>query len=123
MMMKTAGGDAAFAPAPLPLPPRGRCRVAKRCFLALASWPWLTLIAVVPAAVGISMFDERMRDALNAAETASTIVDGSGLREWTAVARSCVTAATVVRRGTRRARTQPVRRFAAPAVAARKRGL
>ena len=96
--MKAAGGDVRFAPPPLPLPPRRCGGVALRCLCALCAWPWLTMLAVVGTAVGLSMFDERMRDALRTADEASYIVAGPGLRHWTAVARSCVTAATVVRR-------------------------
>ena len=96
-MMKASAAAAPFALAPLAPPPRRRLG-ATRCLCALCAWPWLTLLAVAAAAVGIAMFDERMRDALDASEAANDVIDGSGLRRWTAVARKCVTAATVVRR-------------------------
>ena len=99
--MKAAGGDARFTPAPLPLPPRRCGGVAMRCLCGLLAWPWLTMLAVVATAVGLSMFDARMRDALGTADEASYIVAGPGLRHWTAVARSCVMAATVVRQQAR----------------------
>jgi hypothetical protein len=79
------------------------CRAgAAACALA-ATVPWLTLLSVAAGAAGVALFDSRARAALQRAHDAARILatgDG-GLNEVVAVARRCVTAATVVRAASR----------------------
>lgn len=74
--------------------PRGG---AWACLLSLAAVPWLTLVSVLLGAIGVGMFDDRARAALQHANEASHIIAGDGMHEWTQLALRCLTAVTVVR--------------------------
>jgi hypothetical protein len=69
----------------------------RACAAALCACPWLTLLSVSVAAVGVALFDLATRAALGRAQDAANIIAGRGLDDAVHIATQCLNAVTVVR--------------------------